>query len=68
MWEKVNENEYSPEALAPVQGHLFMKTSPIIDVILEPGDAIWVPCYHPHQAISQEKKECQSALLVLEIK
>ena len=25
---------------------------PILDVIMEVGDAIWIPRYYPHQAIS----------------
>ena len=29
---------------------------PIIDVILEPGDAIWIPQFYPHHAISKEKR------------
>jgi ribosomal protein L16 Arg81 hydroxylase len=29
-----------------------MKEEPILDVIMEPGDAIWIPRYYPHEAIS----------------
>ena len=29
-----------------------MKEDPILDVIMKPGDAIWIPAYYPHQAIS----------------
>ena len=25
---------------------------PILDVVMKPGDALWVPMYYPHQAIS----------------
>ena len=31
---------------------LNMKEKPILDVIMEPGDAIWIPMYYPHEAIS----------------
>ena len=29
-----------------------IKENPILDVIMKPGDAIWIPAYYPHQAIS----------------
>ena len=29
---------------------------PILDVEMEPGDAIWIPMYHPHLATSRTKR------------
>ena len=32
--------------------HLDIKEKPILDVIMNPGDALWVPMFFPHHAIS----------------
>ena len=28
----------------------------LLDVLMEPGDAIWIPMYYPHLATSQTKR------------
>ncbi len=38
------------------QSHLHIDEDPIIDIVLNPGDAIWIPRYYPHHAISKEKR------------
>ena len=40
------------EGIIKKQIKLNMKEKPILDVIMEPGDAIWIPMYYPHEAIS----------------
>ena len=45
MWDKV-ENKDQPQSQLSVEG------DPILDVVLNPGDVITVPAYHPHLAIS----------------
>ena len=32
--------------------HLDIKEKPILDVIMNPGDALWVPMFFPHHAVS----------------
>ena len=45
VWDKV-ENKDQPQSQLSVEG------DPILDVVLNPGDVITVPAYHPHLAIS----------------
>ena len=33
-----------------------MDSSPILDVDMKPGDAIWIPRYYPHLATSKTKR------------
>ena len=47
VWEKVEDHKVKKQI------HLnISKEKPILDVIMETGDALWIPKYYPHQAIS----------------
>ena len=46
VWNEVEDHTVKK------QTQLDMKEDPILDVIMKPGDAIWIPAYYPHQAIS----------------
>ena len=46
VWKKIEDHAFERRP------KLDMKEEPILDVIMEPGDAIWIPMYYPHQAIS----------------
>ena len=46
VWKEVEDHTVEKQV------KLDMKEEPILDVIMEPGDAIWIPRYYPHQAIS----------------
>jgi len=46
VWKEVEDHTVEKQI------QLDMKEEPIIDVIMEPGDAIWIPRYYPHEAIS----------------
>ena len=45
VWEKISDTTQ--------RTMLNLKSSPILDVDMKPGDAIWIPAYHPHLAISR---------------
>jgi hypothetical protein len=46
VWKEVEDHTVEKQI------QLDMKEEPILDVIMEPGDAIWIPRYYPHEAIS----------------
>ncbi len=46
VWKEVEDHTIEKQI------GLDMKEEPILDVIMEPGDAIWIPMYYPHHAIS----------------
>ena len=46
VWKEVEDHTVEKQV------KLDMKEEPILDVIMEPGDAIWIPRYYPHHAIS----------------
>jgi ribosomal protein L16 Arg81 hydroxylase len=46
VWKEVEDHTDEKQV------KLDMKEEPILDVIMEPGDAIWIPRYYPHHAIS----------------
>ena len=46
VWKEVEDHTIKKQI------KLNMKEKPILDVIMEPGDAIWIPMYYPHEAIS----------------
>ena len=46
VWDKVKDREQQPYKMNITE-------DPILDVVMKPGDAIWIPRYHPHEAISR---------------
>ena len=44
IWDKVDPNQYNQ--------NMEMDTEPIIDSIMEPGDAVQIPAHYPHLATS----------------
>ncbi len=49
VWEEVKDPHHEFH-------HLEMDSSPILDVDMKPGDAIWIPRYYPHLATSKTKR------------
>ena len=58
VWEKI------PEGWDGAKVHLNLIHKPLLDVEMKPGDAIWIPRYHPHLATSRTSRMsvsfCQS--------
>ena len=48
VWQEVYNKDFDKGANL----NLDIKEEPIIDVIMKPGDALWIPIYYPHHAIS----------------
>lgn len=48
VWEEVESTNFEKGANL----NLDIKEKPIFDVIMNPGDALWVPMFFPHHAIS----------------
>ena len=47
VWKKVKDHTVKKQIQLDMSDKL-----PILDVVMKPGDAIWIPRYYPHQAIS----------------
>ncbi len=45
-------DEVKPVSRDEINTKLLMDSEPILDVNMEPGDAIWIPKHYPHQATS----------------
>jgi len=45
-------DEIKPVSRDEINTKLLMDSEPILDVNMEPGDAIWIPKHYPHQATS----------------
>ena len=60
VWEKLS----NVEGWKGDRGHLTLTHQPLLDVEMKPGDAIWIPRYHPHLATSRTSRMsvsfCQS--------
>ena len=52
VWNKIQVNNFSDWSKKGKNLNLNLKEKPIIDVIMNPNDALWIPIYYPHQAIS----------------
>ena len=50
VWDKVENGEKLLEEKKNVK--MKIDDAPILDVIMKPGDAIWIPLHYPHLAIS----------------
>ena len=46
VWEEVEDKEQKNSKMT-------MADKPIIDVIMNPGDTIWIPAYYPHLVLSK---------------
>ena len=49
VWDQVKDR-------SQVQDHMTLNDSPLLDVDMNPGDAIWIPRYHPHLATSKTSR------------
>lgn len=47
VWKKVKDHTVKKQTQLDMSDEV-----PILNVVMEPGDAIWIPRYYPHQAIS----------------
>ena len=47
VWKKVEDHSVKKQIKLNMSNE-----DPILDVVMETGDAIWIPKYYPHQAIS----------------
>ena len=54
VWPEIDPKEYTLEDNGA--GNLTLETEPIIDVVLKPSDALWIPCHYPHEAKSTTKR------------
>ena len=52
VWNKIEVNNFSELGKSGKNLKLNIKEEPIIDVIMNPGDALWIPIHYPHHAIS----------------
>ena len=54
VWDKVDEGIIQYEQLGMKQDstNLNIEDDPLLNIDMKPGDAIWVPAYHPHLATS----------------
>ena len=52
VWNKINVDNFSDWSKNTKNLKLDIKEKPIIDVIMKPGDALWIPIHYPHHAIS----------------
>ena len=59
VWDKV-------QYINMRRSHLDLNDSPILDVDMKPGDAIWIPAYYPHLATSKSIRMSVSFPLGLE--
>ena len=50
VWDKVENGEKLLEEKKNVK--MIIDDAPILDVIMKPGDAIWIPLHYPHLATS----------------
>ena len=55
VWEKIKDRDLFKMTHYQNQSSvgLSMNDPPLMDVIMKPGDAIWIPAYYPHLALSK---------------
>ena len=52
VWKEVKVKNFDEWAKSNKNLNLDIKEDPILDVVMNPGDVLWVPMYYPHHAVS----------------